>query len=179
FDEPLGLGHSQEAVQLQIDATRILIYEAKVADVCDPWAGSYFMESLTDKIEEEALAELEKVEKMGGAIAAIENGYMQRAVAKSAYERQKRIEGLEEFVVGVNCFTGENEIEIMVNRVVEATYDPELMETAEERQKASLAALRRERDGRAVLSSLKALEAKAKDEKENLMPVICECVEND
>ena len=54
FDEPLGLGHSQEAVQLQLDATRIMVYEAKVADVCDPWAGSYFMESLTDGIEKEA-----------------------------------------------------------------------------------------------------------------------------
>ncbi|HOO44602.1 MAG TPA: methylmalonyl-CoA mutase family protein [Deltaproteobacteria bacterium] len=179
FDEPLGLGHSLEAVQLQIDATRIMIYEAKVADVCDPWAGSYFMESLTDKTEEDALAELEKIANMGGAVAAIENGYMPRAVAKSAYERQKQIEAQEEFVVGVNCFTGANEIDVSINRAVEATYDPELMKTAEDRQKENLARLKRERNGKAVASSLKILNSQARDQNKNLMPAICECVEND
>jgi methylmalonyl-CoA mutase N-terminal domain/subunit len=179
FDEPLGLGHSQEAVQLQLDASRILVFEAKVADVCDPWAGSYFMESLTDKIEEESLAELEKIEKMGGAVAAIENGYMQRAVAKSAYERQKQIEKQEALVVGVNCFVGEQEIDVSINRVVEATYDPELMKTAEERQKANLVRLKRERNGTAVATSLKNLKAQAEDQDKNLMPAICECVESD
>jgi methylmalonyl-CoA mutase N-terminal domain/subunit len=156
-----------------------MIYEAKVADVCDPWAGSYFMESLTDTIEEDARAELEKIENMGGAVAAIENGYMQRSVARSAYERQKRIEAQEEFVVGVNCYTGQAEIEISVNRALEATYDPELMRTAEERQKANLAALRRRRDGRAALSTLVALKEKAADGEANLMPFICECVQSD
>lgn len=179
FDEPLGLGHSQEATQLQQDASRIMVFEAKVTDVCDPWAGSYFMESLTDEIEKAALAELEKVEKMGGAIAAIENGYMQKAVAKSAYERQKKIEKQEELVVGVNCFTGEHEIDVSINRCVEATYDPELMKTAEERQKENLARLKRERNGTAVLASLKNLKVQAEDENKNLMPTICECVEND
>ncbi len=179
FDEPLGLGHSLEAVQLQIDATRIMIYEAKVADVCDPWAGSYFMESLTDKTEEDALAELEKIANMGGAVAAIENGYMPRSVAKSAYERQKQIEAQEEFVVGVNCFTGANEIDVSINRAVEATYDPELMKTAEDRQKENLARLKRERNGKAVASSLKTLKSQARDQNKNLMPAICECVEND
>ena len=179
FDEPLGLGHSQEAVQLQLDATRIMIYEAKVSDVCDPWAGSYFMESLTDATEEAAAAEMEKIEKMGGAVAAIENGYMQRSVAKSAYERQKQIEKQEDFVVGVNCFTEASEIEVSVNRMVEATYDPGLMKTAEERQKISLARFKRERHGKAVLTSLKNLKDVATDKDKNLMPVICECVEND
>lgn len=179
FDEPLGLGHSQEAVQLQLDATRIMIYEAKVSDVCDPWAGSYFMESLTDATEEAAAVEMEKIEKMGGAVAAIENGYMQRSVAKSAYERQKQIEKQEDFVVGVNCFTEATEIEVSVNRMVEATYDPVLMKTAEERQKISLARFKRERHGKAVLASLKNLKDVATDKDKNLMPVICECVEND
>ena len=179
FDEPLGLGHSQEAVQLQLDATRIMIYEAKVSDVCDPWAGSYFMESLTDATEEAAAVEMEKIEKMGGAVAAIENGYMQRSVAKSAYERQKQIEKQEDFVVGVNCFTEASEIEVSVNRMVEATYDPGLMKTAEERQKISLARFKRERHGKAVLTSLKNLKDVATDKDKNLMPGICECVEND
>ncbi|HQP56803.1 MAG TPA: methylmalonyl-CoA mutase family protein [Syntrophorhabdus sp.] len=179
FDEPLGLGHSQEATQLQQDASRIMIFEAKVTDVCDPWAGSYFMESLTDEIEKDALAELEKIEKMGGAVAAIENGYMPRAVAKSAYERQKKIENQEELIVGVNCFTGEHEIDVSINRCVESTYDPELMKTAEERQKANLARSKRERNNTAVATSLRSLKVQAEDKDKNLMPVICECVEND
>jgi methylmalonyl-CoA mutase N-terminal domain/subunit len=179
FDEPLGLGHSQEAVQLQLDATRIMIYEAKVADVSDPWAGSYFMESLTDEIEADALAEMKKIDDMGGAVAAIENGYMQRAVARSAYERQKQIERQEAFVVGVNCFTGENELTVNVNREVEATYDPELMKTAEERQKAALAQLKQERDDKAVSGSLAILKAHAADPDKNLMPDICDCVESE
>ena len=179
FDEPLGLGHSQEAVQLQLDATRIMIYEAKVTDVCDPWAGSYFMESITDATEEAAATEMAKIEKMGGAVAAIENGYMQKAVAKSAYERQKLIEKQEDFVVGVNCFTEATEIEVSVNRMVEATYDPGLMKTAEERQKKNLARFKRERHGKAVLTTLKNLKSQAADKDKNLMPAICECVEND
>ncbi len=179
FDEPLGLGHSQEAVQLQLDATRIMIYEAKVADVCDPWAGSYFMEFLTDEIEEEAASELKKIETMGGAVAAIENGYMQRAIAKSAYERQKAIEAREDFVVGVNCFTGDNEIEVTVNRVVEDTYDAKLLTTAEDRQKKKIQELKRQRSSRAVSRSLSVLKTQAGLEGENLMPAICDCVEHD
>jgi methylmalonyl-CoA mutase N-terminal domain/subunit len=91
YDEPLGLGHSLEAQQLSHDATRILIYEAKVGKVSDPWAGSYFMESLTNEIEEAAWEEFERIEKMGGAVPAIENGYMKKAVARSGYEKQKKI----------------------------------------------------------------------------------------
>ena len=179
FDEPLGLGHSLEAVQLQLDASRILIFEARVADVNDPWAGSYFMESLTDESEQAAWEEFDRIEKMGGAVAAIENGYMPRAVARSAYEKQKRIEKQQDFVVGVNCFTGPNEIEVTINRCVEATYDPELMKTAEARQKAGLAELKRERDGKAVASVLAGLRQRARDPGANLMPNILECVKSE
>jgi methylmalonyl-CoA mutase N-terminal domain/subunit len=179
FDEPLGLGHSLEAIQLQVDATRILIYEARIADVNDPWAGSYFMESLTDETEAAAQAELEKIDGMGGAVAAIESGYMQRAIARSAYERQRRIESQGEFVVGVNCFSGEKELEVSVNRAVEQLYDPAQMATAEERQCAKLAELRRERDGKAVSRALQALEATARDEARNVMPDLIECVKSE
>ena len=179
FDEPLGLGHSLEAVQLQLDASRILIYEARVADVNDPWAGSYFMESLTDGTEQAAWEEFERIEKMGGAVAAIENGYMPKAVAKSAYEKQKRIENQQDFVVGVNCFTGPNEFEVTVNRCVEATYDPELMKTAEERQKANLAQMKRERDGRAAARALEGLREHARNEGVNLMADLLACVKSE
>jgi methylmalonyl-CoA mutase N-terminal domain/subunit len=179
FDEPLGLGHSLEAIQLQVDATRILIYEAGIANVNDPWAGSYFMESLTDETEAAAQAELDKIDGMGGVVPAIESGYLQRAIARSAYERQKRIERQEEFMVGVNCFTGEKELEVSVQRAVEELYDPGQMATAEERQCAKLAQLRRERDGKAVSRSLAALEASARDEDENLMSDLIECVKSE
>ncbi|MBN2298428.1 MAG: methylmalonyl-CoA mutase [Deltaproteobacteria bacterium] len=178
FDEPLGLGHSQEAVQLQIDATRIMIYEAKVADVCDPWAGSYFMENLTDETEEQALSELRKIDNMGGAVAAVENGYMAKAIARSAYERQKAIENQEEFIVGVNSFTEENEIEVMVNRVVEDTYDQELLQTAEQRQIRNLKAFKRKRSQRSLARALRDMKAKALDDHANLMPSLCDCVES-
>lgn len=178
FDEPLGLGHSLEAVQLQMDAARILIYEAKVADVNDPWAGSYFMESLTDKIEEEAMAELERIDKMGGTIVAIESGYMSQSIAKSAYEKQKKIESNDEFLVGVNCFLGKNEIAVSVNTNVESTYDPELMRTAEERQQKFLKEVKSHRNHQDVTQALAKLKQCAKDESVNMMPAIIDCVRN-
>lgn len=178
YDEPLGLGHSLEAQQLSYDALRIMIHEAKLTQVRDPWAGSYFMDSLTDEIEEAAQAEFDKIEKMGGAVAAIENGYMQRAVAQSAYERQKQIENQEYLLVGVNCFNGPHEIEVTTERKVPEVYPAELMATAEERKKEGLARLKKERNNKEVASALKKLEESAKDETKNLMPDIIECVKS-
>ena len=176
YDEPLGLGHSNEGMQMQIDATRILLHEVKLGEVSDPWAGSYFMEALTDEIEAEAQAELDKIEKLGGTLAAIESGYMTRAIAKNAYEKQKKIETQEEFIVGVNCFTGDSEIEVGVSSTVKPPYDPELMRTAEERQKANLAKVKARRDSSAVSSALDALRVSAKDESVNVMPDVIACV---
>lgn len=178
YDEPLGLGHSLEAQQLSHDATRILIYEAKVCEVNDPWAGSYFMESLTDEIEAGAQKEFEKIEKMGGAVAAIESGYMHQAVARSAYEKQRKIEEQEKFVVGVNCFTGPHEIEVTTNRTVPEVYPAELMATAGDRQRVSLGRIKRERDNKEVSRTLKYLEKAAKQEEVNLMPYIIDCVKS-
>jgi methylmalonyl-CoA mutase N-terminal domain/subunit len=179
YDEPLGLGHSQESIQLQLDATRIMIYEAGISDVADPWAGSYFMESLTDEIESAAAEEVDRIESMGGAVGAIENGYMPRAVAQSAYERQKRVEQMEDFVVGVNCFTGENELDLSLNRGVEKLYDPEHLRSAEERQLAKLAAVKRERSQGDVSRSLRALEQSAKDPEASVMPALIDCVKSE
>ncbi len=176
YDEALGLGHSLEAQQLNHDATRILIYEARVGEVADPWAGSHFMESLTDEIEQAAQAEIDKITGLGGALTTIETGYMQRCVAKSAYERQKRIEAQEDFIVGVNCFEGPHEITVKTNRTVDDVYDPQLLASAEQRQKASLQQLKAERDDKAVTVALKTLRTQALDESVNLMPGIIECV---
>jgi methylmalonyl-CoA mutase N-terminal domain/subunit len=176
YDEPLGLGWSLEAIQLTEDAQRILQHEAKICEVIDPFAGSYFMESLTDQIEEAGLLEFEKIQAMGGAVEAIEKGYMQREVAKSAYERQRRIEDGEDFVVGVNSFTGEHELEVTTNRLVSHPYDPERMELAESKQVASLKEVKRVRDNRNVVQLLKDLKHAAKRQDENLMPRFIECV---
>jgi len=100
YDEPLGLGWSLEARQLGEDANRILTHEARLCDVTDPFAGSYCMESLTDEIEAEAWEELRKIDEMGGAVAAIERGYMQREIAKSAYEHAEKIRKGEALIVG-------------------------------------------------------------------------------
>lgn len=155
------------------------MHEAKVADVCDPWAGSYFMESLTDQIEADASRELQKVEDMGGAPGAIDNGYLHRAVSLSAFERQQRIESLDDLVVGVNCYVGEHELEIQVQRSEAPLYDPELIESAEFRQVARLKEVKRRRDDKAVSSALKDLQAHARRDEVNLMPDIIECVSHE
>ena len=175
YDEPLGLGWSMEAVQLSEDAGRILQYEARITDVMDPLAGSYYVETLTNEIEEAAWQELEKIELMGGVIAAIESGYMQREIAKSAHERQMRIERGEDLVVGVNCFTDESEIEVTVNRVVPYPYDPQKRAEAEQSQIKNLARVRETRDNRLVIRLLKELKEATKKEEENLIPYFVEC----
>lgn len=175
FDEPLGLGWSLEAIQLSEDAARILQHEARLVDVMDPLAGSYYVESLTDEIENAAWQEFEKIQGMGGAVAAIENGYMQREVARSAYERQKRLEEGIDLIVGVNCYTGENELEVQTTRLVPHPYDPERRENAEKVQIARLKEIKKTRDNKKVGELLKELKKAAAQEEVNLMPHFIEC----
>ena len=175
YDEPLGLGWSLEASQIAEDGARILQYEAKLTEVRDPLAGSYYVESLTNEIEAAGWEELERVEAMGGAVAAIENGYIERQIAKSAHERQQRIERGEDLIVGVNCFIGENELEVTASRLVPHPYDPAEREETEERQIADLAEVKRRRDKRTVAQLLNELKMKAKKEEENLIPHFIEC----
>jgi methylmalonyl-CoA mutase N-terminal domain/subunit len=176
FDEALGLGWSMEAIQLSEDAGRILQLESKLCDVADPFAGSYFMEALTDEIEEAAWEELNRIDSLGGAAAAIE--YMRGEVAKSAYERQQRIEDGEDLIIGVNCYTDDNEIEVSVNRSVEHPYDATKREMAEQHQLARLAEVKRTRNSKDVTRHLGELESAAKNEETNLFPVIIECVKS-
>ena len=175
YDEPLGLGWSMEARQLAEDAKRILTCEAKLLEVMDPFAGSYFMESLTDEIEEAAWEEFKKIEDMGGAIPAIEDGYMQREITRSAYEHSERIRKGTSSIVGVNCFTGEAELEVETNRLVPHPYDPDRRAKAEERQKARLKEVKRNRNGRDVARLLGELSNQARSEETNLLPHLVEC----
>jgi methylmalonyl-CoA mutase N-terminal domain/subunit len=176
YDEPLGLGWSIEAQQLAEDAARIIHYESKLSEVTDPLAGSYYIEAMTDRIEEEALDLIKKIDDMGGPVGAIENGYMQSAVARSAYEYQRKLETGEETVVGVNAFTGEQEIEVMPNRMVPYPYDADKRAKAEEKQIAKLKKIKKERDNRQVEKILAQLKEAANDEKVNLMPLTIEAV---
>ena len=175
YDEPLGLGWSREAQQLMIDAGRILVSEARLRDVEDPFAGSYCMEAMTDEVEEAAWEELNKVEEMGGAVTAIESGYMQKQISRSAYERQKAISNGDILIVGVNCFTGEHELEVSTTRLVPHPYDPDKRAKAEEEQIAALKEVKRSRDNNEVNRLLKELKSKAENEDENLMPHLIEC----
>jgi methylmalonyl-CoA mutase N-terminal domain/subunit len=176
YDEPLGLGWSREALQLNEDARRIIQYEAKLCDVTDPLAGSYFVESLTDQVQQEAEAIIKKVDGMGGIIPAIESGYVQRELTKSAYEWQKQVESGEMVIVGVNAFTDDTELEVATSRLVPYPYDPNKRAAAEEKQIINLLALKRNRDNTGVEASLKRLKEAAQDEKVNLIPVFVENV---
>jgi methylmalonyl-CoA mutase N-terminal domain/subunit len=176
FDEPLGLGWSLEAIQLSEDASRILQHEARLVDVVDPLAGSYYIESLTTEIENAAWAEFEKIQKMGGAVAAIESGYMQREVAKSAYERQKKLEEGKELIVGVNCFLGEHELEVSTTRLVPHPYDPKRRDEAELLQVAHLKEVKQRRDNKEVTRLCQELKRAAEKEEVNLIPHFIECV---
>ena len=176
FDEPMGLGWSLEAIQLSEDASRILQHEAHLVDVTDPLAGSYYMETLTDEVEKAAWAEFDKIQAMGGAVAAVENGYMQREVARSAYERQKRLEEGKDLIIGINCFTGESELEVTTSRLVPHPYDPERRDSAERKQIEKNNEIKKTRNNKEVSRLLKELRQAAAKEEINLLPHFIECV---
>ncbi len=176
FDEPLGLGWSYEARQIRDDASRILRYESHLEEVIDPLAGSYYMESLTDEIEDEAWQIINKIDSLGGAAGAIKSGWSHRFIAQQAWENQKQIERGEKIIVGVNKFTGENELEVLPKMLVPHPYDPKKREKAEELQLAKLRKIRAERDNTLVSSELKKIESAAKKEEENLIPYFIDAV---
>jgi methylmalonyl-CoA mutase N-terminal domain/subunit len=176
YDEPLGLGWSVEAQQLAEDAARIIQYESKLTEVTDPLAGSYYIEAMTDRIEKEAWQIIEEIDRMGGAVAAIERGYMQRAIARTAYEYQKRLENMDEIVVGVNAFIDENELEVLPNRVVPYPYDSVKRAKAEGRQLRKLTRIKKQRNNAQVKKLLSQLHKAACDDKVNLMPYIIDAV---
>lgn len=177
FDEPLGLGWSMEARQLAEDAQRILTVEAKILEVTDPFAGSYYMESLTNEMEDKAWKEFDKVMSMGGVVTAIESGYIKREIGKSAYTRQQMIEEAEQYIVGVNCFTGEHELDVRVKTLVQNPYDPSVREKAEELQIRNLAEVRKTRHSKGVKKSLDELRKVAKDISSNTIPSLITCAE--
>ncbi len=117
-----------------------------------------------------------KIEDMGGSVGAIESGFMQKEIATSAFRFQKEVENGERLIVGVNCFTGEHEIEVMPQRVIPHPYDEERKATAEKRQIANLHKVKKERDNEKVGVCLKEIKESAQDDSVNMVPSILEAV---
>lgn len=167
-DEALALP-TEHAVQIALRTQQIIAYETGVADVVDPLAGSYLIESLTDEIYQRAQGYITQIDEMGGALSAIEAGFINAEIENAAYDYQKQVEHGEQVVVGVNKFTVQEDEKPDMLRV-----DPAI----EEAQKQKLAQLRAQRDNNRVNELRGRLDTMARGT-ENLMPIIIECVEND
>ena len=166
YDEALALP-AEEAVELALRTQQVIAHESGVADVIDPLGGSYYVEMLTDRVEEETLAYLDRIEDLGGALTGIEQGYQQREIQESAYRLQRMAETKERVVVGVNQFQTE-ELEVAkIMRVGPAV---------SEKQTARLRALRERRDNAAVERVLARIGEAARGD-ENMMPLLIEAVE--
>ncbi len=168
MDEALWLP-TEKSVRVALRTQQIIAHESGVADTVDPLAGSYYIEYLTDEMEKAAVAYIAKIDEMGGALASIEQGYMQREIQNAAYAAQKAIEREEEIVVGVNKFEVDEEIDIE-----RLSVDPAI----ELAQREKLKALREKRNEKKVAELRARLETTAKGN-ENLMPLFIEAVEHD
>ncbi len=164
-DEALALP-TEESVQIALRTQQIIAYESGVADTVDPLAGSYVIEHLTNEIERQAEEYIRRIDEMGGALAAVESGFVQREIQESAYKAQQAIERGEQIVVGVNRFVTEEEAPIDLLRV-----DPRV----QEEQVARLKALRSRRDDSAVRRALERIRSAARCD-ENLLPLFVEAV---
>lgn len=167
MDEALWLP-TEKSVRVALRTQQIIAHESGVADTVDPLAGSYAIEALTDEIESRARAYIEKIDQIGGALKAIEQGYIQGEIQNAAYQYQQAVEAGEQIVVGVNAFQSEEKLTLDKLRV-----DPAI----ETGQRARLAALRAQRDAVRTAELLGRLE-KAASGDETLMPILVECVEN-
>ena len=165
-DEALSLP-TEESVQIALRTQQIIAHESGVAESIDPLAGSYLVESWTDEIERRAAEYIEKIDAMGGALRAIEQGYPQREIQESAYRWQLAVDSGDKVVVGVNRYPGGAAPEHELLRV-----DPEVSL----RQAARLRALREQRDNEKVSSALSQLRASAQHY-DNLVPLILNAVE--
>jgi methylmalonyl-CoA mutase N-terminal domain/subunit len=167
YDEALSLP-TEEAARIALRTQQIIAFESGAPDTVDPLAGSYFVESLTHEVEEAAWKLIEKVDAMGGSVSAIEQGFIQNEIAKSAYEYQRNIETNEKIIVGVNKFEVDKEAPIPAFKI-----DDSIRQVQAEKLKA----LRSNRDHAKVDQLLQLLNDKASSG-ENMMPTVVEAVEN-
>ena len=167
YDEALSLP-TEEAARIALRTQQIIAFESGAPDTADPLAGSYFVEALTREVEEAAWKLIEKIDAMGGSVAAIEQNFIQNEIAKSAYAYQRNIESGEKIIVGVNKFqsTEENKIPIL-----------KIDDSIRQLQIEKLNALRRNRNPAKCDNILQSLNDKASSG-ENIMPTVIEAVEN-
>ena len=168
FDEAFAIP-SEDAIKIAVRTQQILLHETGAADVVDPLAGSYYVESLTNRLEEEAHDLIRRIDELGGMVAAIESGFVNQVVADSAWEQQLAVERGERVIVGVNQFADDDR---STGGIEMFKLDPGV----QERQLERLERVKRERDGRRVAETLKALEQAAPDTRRNVMPEIHESV---
>jgi methylmalonyl-CoA mutase N-terminal domain/subunit len=166
MDEALGLP-TEGAARLALRTQQVIAFETGVGDTVDPLAGSYFVEALTESVEQGARVYLEKIDAMGGAVPAIERGFQQHEIHEAAYRWQRAVETGAATVVGVNRFAEGDEARPAVLRVDEGL---------QSRRTDRLAALRARRDAEEVQVALRAVDAAARSDA-NLMPVILDAVE--
>jgi methylmalonyl-CoA mutase N-terminal domain/subunit len=167
YDEALSLP-TEEAARIALRTQQVVAYESGAADTVDPLAGSYFVESLTKEVEDAAWKLIEHIDRMGGSVSAIEQGFIQEEIARSAYEYQQHVERKEKLIVGVNSFLTEEKDSIPVLRI-----DDSIRQVQVEK----LNDLKRRRDPARVDSILQDLNDKAASG-ENIMPVVVEAVEH-
>ena len=167
YDEALSLP-TEEAARIALRTQQVVAFESGVPDTADPLAGSYYVESLTDEVEKNALALVEKIDAMGGSVAAIESGFMQDEIARSAYEYQRNIENGDKIIVGVNKFVTEDNADTPVFRIDSSI---------QANQVARLKALKASRNQDKVKMCLQKLSDCANTD-ENMMPYVLEAVEN-
>jgi methylmalonyl-CoA mutase, N-terminal domain len=168
MDEALALP-SEKAVQIALRTQQIIAHETGLADTIDPLAGSYLVEHLTSEIIQRADAYIQQIDALGGALSAIETGFMNHEIETAAYEYQREVETGEQTIIGVNQYT------------VEETVNPDLLKVdpaIEAAQRKKLATLRAERDNQKVAELRGQLETAAR-QTDNLLPIIIECVEHD
>jgi methylmalonyl-CoA mutase N-terminal domain/subunit len=167
YDEALSLP-TEEAARIALRTQQIVAFESGTPDTVDPLAGSYFVESLTQEVEEKAWEFIEKIDALGGSVSAIEQGYIQDEIARSAYEYQRGIENGERIIVGVNKFQVGKEAQIPGFKITDSI---------REQQTERLQALKQKRNNDKVSRSLEMIRSKAVNN-ENLMPSVIEAVEN-
>jgi methylmalonyl-CoA mutase N-terminal domain/subunit len=165
FDEALALP-SEEAVQVSLRTQQIIAHESGVTDTVDPLGGSYYVEELTNHIEEGIEKYIAEIDRIGGAVEAVKRGYIQREIMRSAYDYQKAVDAGEQVVVGVNKFTTEEKPGVKIFEIDKA---------AEKKQIERLRRLKRERDNEAVRRVLDKVRQVAQSD-ENVMPALIEAV---
>lgn len=167
-DEALWLP-TEESVRIALRTQQIIAHESGVTNTIDPLAGSYAVERLTDEVERRALAYIERIDALGGALVAIEQGYIQQEIADAAYRYQRKVEAEDQVVVGVNAFEAGEETPDLERLSV----DPEI----EQRQRRRLAELRASRDGARASAALDRISTAARSEGQSLMPLFVAGVE--